>query len=286
MFSAPGLSASALAGSILMPPVALPRALEAVQIVQTRLAVAAAWPGAPLDQSGLIVWDRDDRGYDLVEGLAIIPIEGVLLDQLGFLRPLWGMATGYDGIRASVANALEDARVETIALRINSYGGLVSGCFDLAEDIRAASALKPVAAVIAESAYSAAYALACAAEAITISRTGGCGSIGVIQARADISQMLEREGVRVEFRVSDGADRKADGHPETPISEEETAAAQAEINVLGDIFYETVGRFRGLSAAQVKGFKAACFLGEAAVDAGLADKIFPATQALTLLAGL
>jgi hypothetical protein len=79
----------------------------------------------------------------------------------GTLRPYSGM-TGYDGIRQNFLTALEDPAVRAIVLDIDSPGGEVAGCFDLVDTIYAARGEKPIWAILDESAYSAAYAIASA----------------------------------------------------------------------------------------------------------------------------
>ena len=74
--------------------------------------------------------EPDYRYYDVVAGVAIIPISGTLVQKSGYMRPMCGM-TGYDGIRANLSMALEDSAVRAIMLDIDSGGGEVSGCFDL-----------------------------------------------------------------------------------------------------------------------------------------------------------
>ncbi|EPP7682813.1 S49 family peptidase, partial [Yersinia enterocolitica] len=54
-----------------------------------------------------------DCGYDVIEGVAVIPIQGTLVQKLGTLRPYSGM-TGYDGIRASFLTAMNDDAVKGI----------------------------------------------------------------------------------------------------------------------------------------------------------------------------
>jgi ClpP class serine protease len=109
----------------------------------------------------------EERAYEVAAGVAIIPICGTLVQKLGTLRPYSGM-TGYDGIRANLSMALEDPAVEAIMLDIDSPGGEVAGCFDLVDAIYAARGTKPIWAILSESAYSAAYAIASAADHITV----------------------------------------------------------------------------------------------------------------------
>lgn len=220
-----------------------------------------------------------DPGYDLVDGLAIIQVSGTLVQKLGSIRPYSGM-TGYDGIREAFGAALDDDQVLGIVLQIDSGGGEVAGCFDLVDDIYAARGVKPISAILDENAFSAAYAIASAADPgrIYVPRTGGTGSIGVICMHVDWSTALDKAGLKVTF-VHYG-ERKTDGHPEIPLSPEALAAFQADIDAMGDLFVATVARNRSLDASAVRGFEAGTFQGQAGVAAGLADKVMAPAAAL------
>jgi ClpP class serine protease len=69
-------------------------------------------------------------------------------------------------------------------------------------------------AILNECAFSGAYAIASAADRITVPRTGGTGSIGVVWMHCDFSGALNDAGIKVTF-VKRGA-RKIDGAPEIP----------------------------------------------------------------------
>jgi ClpP class serine protease len=215
---------------------------------------------------------QPDQGYDLLGDVALIPVAGTLVHKNGTVRPYSGM-TGYDGLRQALALALDDPAVAKVALEIDSPGGDVAGLFDLVDAIYGARGDKPIWAILDEVAYSAAYALASAADRIVVPRTGGTGSIGVIAMHVDMSTMLDKAGVKVTLITSDGADRKTDGHSEIPLSAEAFAAFKAQIDAMGELFYETVARNRGLKASAVKGLKAATFLGAESLEVGLADDV-------------
>jgi len=104
-----------------------------------------------------------ERYYEIVAGVAVIPIAGTLVQKSGEMRPYSGM-TGYDGIRLNFLQALADPEVEAIVLDIDSPGGEVSGCFDLVDTIFTARGMKPIRAILNEVAYSGAYAIASAAD--------------------------------------------------------------------------------------------------------------------------
>lgn len=220
------------------------------------------------------------EGYDIVGGVAIIPIAGTLVQKLGTLRPYSGM-TGYDGIRQNFMTAMSDPDVKAIMLDIDSPGGEVSGCFDLVDAIYKARGTKPIWSVLNESAYSAGYALASAADRIVVPRTGGVGSIGVIWMHMDWSKALTSAGFKVTF-ITYG-DLKADGHPEIPLSEDARTRFQSDITTMGELFVSTVARNRNISAKAVRDTQAATYLGAAGVSQGLADEVMAPDAAFRAL---
>lgn len=227
---------------------------------------------------------QTDAGFDLLGPIARIRIAGTLVQRLGSLRPECGM-TGYNGLRQVFASALEAPEVKAIYLDIDSPGGECAGLFDLVDDMYGARGAKPIWAILNESAYSAAYAIASAADRIVVPRTGGTGSIGVIMAHVDWSQRLDKEGIKVTF-IHHGA-QKADLRPELPLSDGAQKRLQADIDELGQLFIDTVARNRGLAAKKVEGFEAGTFQGAAGVAAGLADEVAaPAVAFQALYASL
>ena len=215
-----------------------------------------------------------DLGYDVIAGTAVIQVSGTLVQKQSSLRPYSGM-TGYNGIRQAFLTAVSDTAIARVLFDVSSGGGEVAGCFDLVDTIHEMRGEKPIGAILTESAYSAAYAIASAVDPgqLYVPRTGGTGSIGVIAMHVDLSKALTDAGLKVTFITSDGADRKADGHAEIPLSDEALAAFQADIDAMGALFHDTVARNRGLTAAKVKAQKAGTFMGGAGVAAGLADHV-------------
>ncbi|EPJ1396505.1 TPA: S49 family peptidase [Yersinia enterocolitica] len=211
-----------------------------------------------------------DCGYDVIEGVAVIPIQGTLVQKLGTLRPYSGM-TGYDGIRASFLTAMNDDAVKGICFDIDSPGGEVAGCFDLVDEIYAARGAKPIWSILSENAYSAAYALASAADRIIVPRTGGVGSIGVIVMHVDWSQRIKSDGVQVTI-ITFGS-RKAESNPYEALSEEAQKAIQSDVDEMGRLFVSTVSRNRGIAERTIRDTEAACFLAADGVQLGLADQV-------------
>ena len=213
---------------------------------------------------------RPDCGYDVLEGIAVIPVRGTLVHKLGTLRPYSGM-TGYDGIRRVFLTAMNDPEVKGICLDVDSPGGEVAGCFDLVDTIYSARGRKPVYSILSENAYSAAYAIASAADKIYVPRTGGVGSIGVIVIHCDWSQRIKNDGLKVSI-ITYG-NRKAESNPYVALSDEAKAAIQHDVDEMGRLFVSTVSRNRGLSETVIRNTQAACYLAAGGVQIGLADVV-------------
>ncbi|MDD2794371.1 S49 family peptidase [Acidocella sp.] len=223
--------------------------------------------------------DPNDRGYDAVGGVAVIPVRGTLVHRLGYLRSYSGM-TGYDGIRQAFFAALADPAVKAIAFDIDSPGGEVAGAFDLSDEIFAARGIKPLWAILDESAYSAAYAIASACDQITVPRTGGTGSIGVVCMHVDYSKAIEQAGITV--TLIQYGEHKTDGNEYMPLGAAQKQI-QNEVNEVGEMFVSTVARNRNVSVSRIRSTQAACFMGQDGVAAGLADAVMPPDAAFRQL---
>ena len=203
-------------------------------------------------------------------GIAVIPIYGTLVRRTQGLEAQSGL-TSYAGIAMALDTALADPNVAAIVLDIDSPGGESSGVFDLADRIRAATAIKPVWAVANDMAFSAAYALASAASRLIVSRTGGVGSIGVIAMHVDQSVKDQQDGIA--YTAVFAGDRKNDLNPHAPITGEAQSFLQGEVNRIYDLFATTVAKHRGMGVNTIKGTQAALFFGADAVTSGLADDV-------------
>lgn len=71
-----------------------------------------------------------------------------------------------------------------------------------------------------------------------------------------------------------------------PLLIEPSKALQADIDTVGELFVQSVARYRGLSTERVRATEAAVFLGRAGVDAGLADIVASPAEAFAALVKL
>lgn len=227
------------------------------------------------------------RPYDIADGVALIPVQGLLVPALGWIGSSW--ATGYAEIAWQIGIALEDEEVRGIALWINSGGGYVEGLHALGETIRAAREEKPLAAIVDETAYSAAYWIAAQAQSIAAPAMGGVGSIGVVAIHWDDSKFWADVGMKPTLIFS-GA-RKVDGNPFEALPDDVRAEFQARIDESREIFAEEVaaGRAGAIDKNGALATEARCFDGRSAMkealSLGLVDALSPAGEALAAFAG-
>ncbi|MDP1866992.1 MAG: S49 family peptidase [Bradyrhizobium sp.] len=221
-------------------------------------------------------WRSAYRPYVVVDGILQVPVKGVLLYDFPWALGSW--ATGYAYIARAIERGLADGNVRGIALIVYSYGGQGDGCFDLVNKIYAGRSVKPIKA-FAQMAYSAGYAVACAASAITASSNAGIGSIGVVMTHLDVSRALESAGMKFTF-VHFGK-HKVDGNSYQPLPDEVKARWQSWCDETGEEFCALVARNRGIDIAAVRATEAQCFHASEAKSLGLIDAIAPLDDAVT-----
>lgn len=226
---------------------------------------------------GMLFMMAEAPATEARDGVSIVSVRGPLMhhQELFF--------DSYDAIKSRVMEALE-AKPQAIVLSLDSPGGLVSGCFDTAREIKAACAAAgvPLYAYVDGCATSAAYALACASDWIVIPQTGIVGSIGVIDALAEQTALDAAMGLKFQL-ISSGA-RKQDGNPHTPITDGAIAAATKQVEYLAGIFFSHVAESRGVSAESVRALEAGMMAGTDAVSAKLADTVATFDEMLAMIA--
>lgn len=224
-----------------------------------------------------IYWEWGCGPENVAVGRAsVVTIEGPLEQRSSW----WD---GYDAILERFRAACGDANTETVVLRLDSPGGECAGLYECVRMMREAKAAsgKRVVAYADESAYSAAYALACVADEIYLPSSGGVGSVGVIAVCLSQARLLAEIGIDVAV-IHAGA-RKADCHPAMPLSDEAIAGVQADVDELARMFRELVASSRGVDADEIAALEAGCFMGEEAIGAGLADGVMGFDELLELL---
>ncbi len=217
---------------------------------------------------------------DIQNNAAVIHIDGFLVSRTDEFSRYFGL-TSYEDISAQFQIALADSLIKSIVFDIASQGGEGAGCFDLVDEIYNARGQKPIYAVFNDYGYSAAFAIASAADKRYISRIGLAGSVGVVAMHVDQSGWDAQIGLAFTY-VFAGA-HKVDYSSHAPLSPEAKAALQENINAAYDIFVNTVARNLGLTPAAVRATEATIYQGKKAVDIGFADSVMSWNQFMTKL---
>ena len=202
------------------------------------------------------------------DGIAVIHVDGALSYRSNWLAYFFDEDT-YNSIEAAFDECLADESVKGIVFDINSPGGEVSGCADLADKIFNARGSKPYGIVARTGGMmcSAAYWLGSSCEKVYTASNGTLGSIGVLCAFTNFSKSL----VETTVVVSDLSPNKA---PD-PSDPEGLKLIKDELNSLAEVFIDAVARNRGTTAEDVKqNFgQGGVFIGDKAVAANLADGV-------------
>ena len=241
--------------------------VDGLQIDAAELTARAALPAEMFTTRR---GERTERGYRVVDGVAVISAMGGLVHRTKLAADS-SLLIGYNDLAADVEDALSKSDVHAIALVMDSPGGEVAGAFELAERIYAARGRKPIVAVADGMAASAAYLAASAADEVVLTNTSYVGSIGVVMRHVDFSRALANDGITVSHIFA--GEHKIDGNPYQPLSDAVRAALQADIEGLYQMFVQAVAKHRGMDEQAVRDTRAGVYRGVAAVAARLADRI-------------
>lgn len=209
----------------------------------------------------------------VVDDVGEIPIYGILSNRLTLWQLIFGGITTIE-IEELFQSALENPAVNRIVLKIDSPGGEVSGIEALAEKIYQARKIKLITALIADTATSAAYWIASAAEAIVMaSNTSVAGSIGVVAIHRDFSEAEKRMGIKTTEIIA-GRYKRINSRFQ-PLTEEGKAKLQEQVDEIYRVFVNSVARNRNVSPERVieRMAEGRVFIGQKALEAGLVDEI-------------
>lgn len=179
-------------------------------------------------------------------GTMMIPLSGPLSPT-----GVYQGGTATERFSDQVREAAADDRVGAIVLKIMSPGGLVWGTQEAGDAVFEARQAKPVVAVADKYSFSAAHWIATQASAYYVTPSGQIGSVGVRGGHVDMSGFEEKIGIRTTLVAS--SDKKVAGHPYAPLSDDDRAEMQAEIDEMAEAFNAAIARGRGIKIGEVAG---------------------------------
>jgi signal peptide peptidase SppA len=211
------------------------------------------------------------RGYEVRNGVAVIPIIGTMSQRMNLMSDVSGGASS-DLLINDIKAVTQNQKIKGILLKIDSPGGAVAGTQPLASAVFAARKIKPIFAISEGTMASAAYWVGSAAEKVySSSKTDKIGSIGVLARHIDRSQANKEAGLSVTTIYA--GSYKNIGSDAAPLSDFDRQTIQSQVDSIYRIFVEDVASFRRVSPDQAMGTMAdgRVFLAQDAVNAGLID---------------
>lgn len=197
------------------------------------------------------------------DGVAIIPVYGSIFRRANLMTEVSG-ATSTEIIARDFNSALNNKDVNAIVFDMDSGGGQANGISELSSMIFNARGKKPIKAYAGGSFASACYWLGSSCDEVIINNTGIAGSIGAMLSFDDDTEAKEKNGIRQMKYISSVSPHK-----------NSNSELQKLVDSLGAIFVENVARNRGVTTDFVlKNYgQGGLFVGQEAVDAGLADRV-------------
>ena len=176
----------------------------------------------------------------------------------------------------------DNNKIVAVILFINSPGGTTTGGEALFEAIRELAKTKPVVGQMGTVAASAAYITGLATDHIVARGNTVTGSVGVIFQWPDVSQLMDKLGVKMN-EVKSGP-LKANPSPFQPVDEAGKAAAEQMVAESQRWFVGLVATRRGIDTASVAGLEQGrVYSGREAVANKLVDQIGGEPEAVQYL---
>ncbi len=197
-----------------------------------------------------------------------------LYGAIGASRGIGGRGLSHPPLEKAIDAAFEGKRVKAVALAINSPGGAPGQSSLIARHIRRLADEKeiPVIAFCEDVAASGGYLLACAADEIFVNEYSIAGSIGVISASFGAQDAIKRIGI--ERRIHTAGEHKVLMDPFSEEKPEDVARLKALQKEIHARFIAWVkGSRRDRLVEGVKFFEGDVWVGEQAVEVGLADGV-------------
>ena len=248
-----------------------PWAIQPNKLQEIRSIYETHLRGEKIDRRGWEPLNNEPPSMDIVNGVAVIPVDGVIAKRMNMLTKISG-GVSTELVTRDVKAALADPSVKAIVMAIDSPGGSVDGTQELAQAIFSGRGTKPIIAYADGLMASAAYWIGSACDKVVMSgETAAIGSIGVVATHVDVSQAEKQRGVKTTEVVAGKYKRIASQY--APLSEAGLQTMQDQVDHIYSVFVNDVAKHRGVTPDVVlKGMgDGRIFCGSQAIEAGLVD---------------
>jgi len=218
----------------------------------------------------------EDKGYDIVDGIAYIGLTGILTKRDSCWSMMMGSGSSTTRLRMALRAADRDPDVKSKMVVIDSPGGDVSGTFEAANDLMHGA--KPTDVYCDDMCASGAMAIAAGARSIYNNSSAMLGSVGVYTRMQDTSEAQKLQGRSI--HVVKAGKYKALGE-DGKITPEVLLHVQKDVDTMHGIFVKHVLKGRpNLSKDQLADIAdAGIYIGKDAVKIGLSDGVLTQDQA-------
>lgn len=209
-----------------------------------------------------------------IDGVAVIPITGVLRDEVDYMVE-WGGASSYQLIERDFLNAINDPQVKAILFYHNSPGGSAIGCKRVADVIFENRGTKPVVSYVQGICGSADFYIASATDRIDSVADAMVASVGTIYPHMEQSKMLEEWGIKARVFTNTDSPKKGHGNTYEPLTDAAEETIQTFVDSYGRAFIEDVARYRDITPEDViaKYGQGDAMRADIAIKDGVVDRI-------------
>jgi protease IV len=180
-------------------------------------------------------------GFGTGNIVAVIPFDGTIAGTgAGGITP--------QGFLEQLQRAEDDSDVKAIVLRVDSPGGTVAASEEIATYVKQAK--KPIVVSVGDVDASGAYMVSSQADRIIANPGSAIGSIGVITEIPNVSGLADKLGIS--FKVITAGKYKDAGSPFRPLTPEETAMLQGQVDAVYEQFIDIVAEGRKMPKEEVR----------------------------------
>jgi protease IV len=238
------------------------------EVANVSLRVVAVVVGFILVLGISSAWVVDQPVSDGSCNIAVLPIDGVIAPYGELMES--DLITNPHFVRTYLEAIEEDILIEGVLVEINSPGGTPVAAETIA-DLVAESSL-PTVGLIGDLGASGGYMVAAATDYLIASPMSLVGSIGVTMSYLENTKQNEEEGLT--FVELTSGDYKEAGNPNRPLSEEERARFERDLDIVHEAFVSKVAAYRDLPVEEVQGLAdGSGYTGKDALDKKLVDAL-------------
>lgn len=197
-------------------------------------------------------------GKSMTPAIGLLNIKGPIIEATSYIE--------------TIDKYKDDNSIKAIVVRIDSPGGKVGSSQEIYSALVKLKEKKPVVVSMASIAASGGYYIACASDTIIALPGTLTGSIGVIAEFIDVSEGLQKLGVKAES-ITSGKMKDA-GSPFRHMTDKERAYFESMVKDVYEQFIEVVSASRKLSMSEIRHLSdGRAFTGRQAYELGLIDML-------------